>query len=278
MTINGAPKIFDLSKALIKNGDSVAVSSGSASKDNMLDFDKATRWESIGSDDVTVETITITFSEAKTFDRILLSNHNFKSYTITPVTGNFTNVIDLFSQTPVSGISESSYAIANSYYEHDSITTTGIVITATLAQIVDAEKFCFNIIPTEELGTFENFPVLRSNDFQAIANRTINRLSRITKLNPVFSATLTIRNGNSQSDIELLALMDSRNDDFIFWANGGKLTENESATPYYRFSFKPYRLGDFYQCQVIRSNLPGFLLNIYSNPINATMHITESVR
>ena len=65
MTINGAPKIFEPSMALIKNGDSVVVNSGDASKDNMLDFDKATRYESIGSDDTTPEPFTITFDSAR---------------------------------------------------------------------------------------------------------------------------------------------------------------------------------------------------------------------
>ena len=89
MTINGSIKIFELSKALWKNGDTVAVSSGSGSANNLIDFNKATRWESIGSDDTTAETITITFDTAIEIDRLFLLNHNFKSYTITPVTSGF---------------------------------------------------------------------------------------------------------------------------------------------------------------------------------------------
>ena len=306
MTINGRPKIFDLSKALIANGDSVVCSSGTTSQNNMLDFDKATYWESIDSDDSTTETITITFNETVELDRLLIVNHNFEDYTVTPVTSGtiddsdgdpiesdsdyledeggslipFINVISLLSSTAQTGISETGYSLNNSYYEFTPIDCIGLVISISKAQelndLADQEKYCFNVIPTKEIGTFENYPVLSSNDYQVIANQTINRLGRIRKLNPVFSASLNIDVGNSQNDIELLATLDSRENDFIFWANGGKLTENESTSPYYRFSFKPYRLQDFYRCQVVASNLPSFFNNIFSNPISASIQIIET--
>jgi len=276
MTIIGTPKIFDLSKALIKNGDTVTVSSGATSKDNILDFDKFTRWESVGSDDLTTETITVTFSEPRTFDRILLTRHNFKSYSIAPATGSFTNVIGLFSQTPGLGISETDYGIGDSYYEFDSISTTGIVSTVTLAQTVDAQKYIFNLIPTSELGTFQTYPVIASNDFQALVSKTMNRRAVVNKLNPVFSASLSIELGNNQNDVDLMTLLADRNDDFILWANGGQLTENESASPFYRFSFKPYRLGDFYKCQVVSSKLPEFINNIYVNAFIANLQLIET--
>ena len=306
MTINGRPKIFDLSKALIANGDSVVCSSGTTSQNNMLDFDKATYWESIDSDDSTTETITITFNETVELDRLLIVNHNFEDYTVTPVTSGtiddsdgdpiesdsdyledeggslipFINVISLLSSTAQTGISETGYSLNNSYYEFTPIDCIGLVISISKAQelndLADQEKYCFNVIPTKEIGTFENYPVLSSNDYQVIANQTINRLGRIRKLNPVFSASLNIDVGNSQNDIELLATLDSRENDFIFWANGGNLTENESTSPYYRFSFKPYRLQDFYRCNIPASNLPSFLLNIYSNPVAASLQIIET--
>jgi hypothetical protein len=200
MTINGAPKIFELSKALISSGDSVVCSSGTSSQDNMLDFDKATYWESVGSDDSTTETITITFSESVELDRILLINHNFEDYTITPVTSGtiddsdgdpiesdyddiedeggslipFIQVTSLTSSVEAEGISETGYAYSSSYYEFKKVDCLGLVISVSKAQEVndlgDKEKYCYNVIPTKEIGTFENFPALQFKRLSSISN------------------------------------------------------------------------------------------------------------
>jgi len=301
--IDGNIKIFELSKALYKNGATASASSGASSEDNLIDFDKTTRWESVGSSDTTTETLTIIFDEPAEIDRILISNHNFKSYTIYPITDgyirdsdleliddnaggyleddggtlSFTNVLsfDNPSIEAATGISETDYSRSSSYYEFDSMFCSGITTSITAAQEVndeaDLEKYCFNVIASMEIGKFESYPELVSaSDFQAASFTTINRFGSTQKLNPVFSAALVKGMVDNQNDIDLLEFLNATTDDFIFWANGGAIDD-------YRFQSKPYRPQDFYQCQTDAGTLAKYIGNIYVNSVGFSLGLKETI-
>ena len=78
-------KIF--SENFLNQYDTIAVVSGDAMKGYLYDQKQDTQWSSSGSDDVTEESIDITFlnwqGEAgdHTFDRIIILNHNLKAIT-----------------------------------------------------------------------------------------------------------------------------------------------------------------------------------------------------
>ncbi len=312
MAINGSFKIFEPSRALIKNGDTVSASSGSVSEDNLIDGNKFTKYESIGSDDSTPVTLTITFSEPKTISRLFLLRHNFKSYTITPILDNnildsdgfdvldsdgnaiedsgdivqFNNVISLFNKTVAlnNTIVETDYSIASSYYEFNPTYCLGFLITVTEAQesvdnSVDQEKFCFQCIPTFEVndnsGSFIEFPKLRGqNDLIPISSKTVNRLNNINKLLPVFSANVELRT-TEQNDVSIVQHLKDRSDPFLFWANGGNFTEDESEIFDFRFNSKPYRLQDVYLCQTDSGDLTQYFNDIYSNMVTIPFNLKE---
>jgi len=306
MTIDGNIKVFDLSKALFKNGASVTATSGNDTADNMIDFNSLTRWQSVGSDDTTTETLVFTLDEPTTISRLLFLNHNWLEYTITPITSSFLlddlaaillddssdeleddgsileflNVISLLSSIPISGISETAYSLSSSYYEFDAVYCSGFTVNVVKAQELhdspDQEKFCFRAIPTIEVnsnsGTFEKFPVLNGvTDFNGIVTRILNSRSKVQKQTSVFVAGLNLRT-NVQNDIELLEFMRYTNDDFLFWPNGGKLTES-----FFRFNSTPYKLTDIFQMQVNNNVLTQYFGNIYSNIIDSSVGIIETI-
>jgi len=307
MTIDGNIKIFELSKALSKNGATVTASSGDSTSTNLLDFNKVTRWQSSGSDDSTTETITITFNESADITRLLILNHNWKQYQIkaiadTNILDNFTNdiqdnnsqpleddgagviefdkVISITSQVETAGISETDYSLGSSYYEFSSIYAAGLIITIDKAQELhdepDQEKYCYMIVPTIEVnnnqGTFELFPALQAlRDFQSINNRILNGLYRPEKQLEVFTATLSINFGASENDAELYEFMRYTDEDFLIWPNGGK------ADPYFRFQTRPYRFVDIYQVQAINAGMLTYFGNIYSNIQSASIVLRESI-
>ena len=173
MTIDGNIKTFELSKALLKNGATATATSGNSSAENVLDFNKITRYQSVGSDDSTTEVLVLTFPSPTDITRLLILNHNWKAYTITPITsGNiednfgedildsdsqaieddgatleFQNVISLESSTPVEAIAETDYSLSSSYYEFTTMYASGLTISISQAQELndepDQEKYAF---------------------------------------------------------------------------------------------------------------------------------------
>lgn len=307
MTIDGNIKCFELSQALFKDDATVTVTSGESSKNNLIDFNKLSRWVSSGSSDVTAETLTITFDSAKTISRILLINHNFKSYTITPITSGdildnsgaailddsgaainndggtleFNNVISLISNTPIEGISESNYSLDHSYYEFTPAFCTGITIIATAAQelddVVNQEKFCFMVIPTIEVdsnnGTFIGFPLLiGTTDFQSINDMVISGKRKIQKQDKVFQGSLIIENTPYQNDVTLIDHIRERQVDFLLWPSGGK-----QSTDFFRFNSVTFRLQDIFQVQVNAGDLGTYIGNITQNPIAMLVSLVETI-
>jgi len=81
MSFGGGIKIFKKSKSLGKDGATIVASTGDAISSNAIDRNVFTLWESVGSNDSTKETLTVTISSTA-LDRILLLNHNFKDYNV----------------------------------------------------------------------------------------------------------------------------------------------------------------------------------------------------
>ena len=76
--INGAVKFFNVNYALFKSGGVATASSNDDAVKYILDVSRYTQWESIGSNDITTETVTITLPSSKLVDRL------FEAYLIKP--------------------------------------------------------------------------------------------------------------------------------------------------------------------------------------------------
>ena len=160
--ILGGVKFFAKNKALFRDGNTASASSNDTAAKLMLDISKYTRWESLASNDLTTEAITINFSSAKTLDRLIFTEHNLKAFTITYNSGTeFTNVNNLDGDI-VGGIAETDYNLDTAYYRFDSVSVSSIVISATTAQVVDAQKYITQFIATAELGTLAGFPRIQN--------------------------------------------------------------------------------------------------------------------
>ena len=177
MSFAGGCKFFEPSKNLGADGTTIAVSSGSGSADFAIDRNQLTHWRSVGSDDSTQETLTLTLPVSTTFDRILLLDHNFKLFDIQYDSGGFTdfsNVIglDTPASSPASAISETTFADTSAYYQFDSVTTTSVRIRCTETQVVDAQKFLNQVILTTEIGTLVGFPTISAICFKKCQGST----------------------------------------------------------------------------------------------------------
>ena len=307
MTIDGNIKIFELSKALLKDGATSAASTGAASEDNIIDFSKITRWQSVGSDDTTEETVTIVFQESARLSRLLFLDFNFKSYTVTPsvvdeivdgsgsaitdegsveITDNTTQVIQFSNVTSstnsisATGIAETDFELESQYYEFNDLYCSGLVIKATKTQpsegLGDQEKYCYRCIPTIEIdsnrGTFEQFPKLtNTTDFKSINSVNLAGKNKIQKLDSTFSATLSFPLATVQNDIRIMNFIRNTNTDFILFPCGGKFSED-----YFRFEAAPYDFN-VYQMQVNAAKMAEYINNITRNAAVISVSLAETI-
>lgn len=81
------PQFFDVNK-IIKDQDSFIAFSGAGTSENVADYDRTTKWTSVGSNDTITEFIEIEFktadgsSENRTIDRVILTGCNAKLFRI----------------------------------------------------------------------------------------------------------------------------------------------------------------------------------------------------
>lgn len=273
MSLTGGISFFDRNKALFEDGSVASASSGNDGANLMLGTNKFFQWISIGSDDTTTETITITLASAQDITRIFIADHNWKQYTIkfgsTP--SDFTNVVGLDG--PLGGgISETVYAEDTAYYQFDSVNTDTIEITVTKTQVADEEKRLVLFIVTEELGTLVGFP--RNNGVNLDRNvkkvKAISGRMHVTKSYESASMSLSLKTYPLQDDIDLLDSLHDRNIPFLVWANGGVDSQ-------FRLKQRGWRLKDIYQMQTDKGTRNAYDKNVYIMGVNQSYSFTEVV-
>ena len=234
MAITGGIKFFKKSKALFIKGATAVASSNTEVAKNILNSNRFINWASFGSDDLTTETITITF-DSVIIDRLFLIDINFKEFTVKyDVTGtptNFSNVLGLDGAQSI--ISETIYNRDTAYYEFDAVTTTKIYITATKTQIIDEEKSIERLYCTEEIGTLEKFPIVSNESLNQNVNRqkVLSGNGNIQKRLENFEATLQFKNYTPiQNDYDILLNIHRRPESFLIWLSGGKFGNSFSIT------------------------------------------------
>jgi hypothetical protein len=129
ITVESGIKVFSESRALARNGASCIASTGSTAQDFILNFDKNFAWSSVGSDDSTTETLTITLPETTAITRLYLTGINWRQFKITYNSGlEFTNVTTL-DKSGLPSIFEFSGDKSTAYFEFDTVNIQTIEIT-----------------------------------------------------------------------------------------------------------------------------------------------------
>lgn len=271
--INYGTKIFNDSKSLARNGASCVASSGATAQDNILNFDKNFAWSSVGSNDSTTETLTITLPEATAITRIYLTGINWKNFNIKyNGSNNFSNVTTL-DATGGASIAETNWTKSTAYYEFDSVSVTSITITINTTQTANQQKTCNIFCATTEIGTFSNSGLFQVNptiDFNERQETNITNRVFIEKGIETFSCTLSAPYIALQADLDIIETMKNSQEDFIVWICGGGY-----GSDFARLEQKPYRLQDIYRMQVVGSSSANFYNNSYFTGIVDSLRLVE---
>lgn len=271
MAITGGIKFFEKSKCLSKDGATIVASSGDSASAYMLSMNRYFRWDSVGSDDTTTETITITFPST-TISRLCITDHNLKDFSVTYGAGAsaFANVVGIDGAT--SGIAETAFTENTAYYEFDSVTTTQLNISATKTHIVDAQKYINMIIATEEIGTLAGYPEIKAN---TSANekraKTNSGRYKTQKGYEVFEAKLESEY-TSQDDIDIFNTLFEAQEPFLIWPCGARYGVSN-----FSVDIKNWRLKDIYQVQTFSSINTDWRGGIYISSPFTRLRVTEEV-
>ena len=273
MSMTGGITFFEKSKALFRDGATVVASSNNNDAKLALSMNRVFKWVSVGSDDTTTETITITLPSSVSISRIFLGGINFKEFTVKYGGGptDFANVTGLDGALG-GGIAETAYARAAAYYEFDAVTTDTIVITATKTQVADEEKELTLAIATNEIGTFTGYPDPNNAFFDRNERdqKVLSGLSHIVKSGEIFTMKLDMDNYPNQADITLLETLFDSEDPFLVWPNGGIPTQ-------FRLTQKAWRVQDIYQMQTKGKMRSEYNRNIYISGVEKDASLVEVV-
>lgn len=251
MAITGAIKFFTQSYSLFSRGATAVASSGVAAQDYILSMRKEFRWESVGSNDATTETIVVTLPNPQTINRIFLVGHNLKDFDVTydAIPTNFTNVVGLDGPV-VGGIIETVFDKDTAYYEFDPVTTDTFTITMNTTQIPNEEKFLTIFVATEELATLNGFPEIRPTvDNNERTTEVLSGRKLVQKWFQITGYKLRYDTYSNPYDNEVFFQLYSRYKPFLVWVCGGLFDDGVQCI--YSYQQAGYRLEDLIQVQTI---------------------------
>lgn len=279
MAVTGGIKFFERSKCLASDDAEGSASSGDASVERALDRNPVSYWRSVSSNDTVTETITITFDSDKTINRLLLLDHNWKSYNVkydvSGVWTHFASVVGVNGVTQ-SNITETVYPYDSSYYEFTEVTTGAIQIEVTTTQVADAQKYINQIIATKEIGTLVGYPEIKggklsrnSREKQMLSGKYLTLKSEES-----FMVDLSFSNypRSLSADVDLIFSLYDLETPFLVWICGGR-----TGSDYFGKQLRTFRLKDVYQVQTAAEIDPDYSQNVYQNSVNFTVKLKEAV-
>jgi hypothetical protein len=249
--------------------DSVASNTGQSFVDKIRNRNNFSVWGTTGSNDAAGTTLEADFIDQKSIDTIILTGHNFETYTIEKWNGSS---YVAFSE----AISESSYASNFSAHEFSSSETTSrIRITISGTQTPDDDKFLAQLLVLEKLesGQFVAPPIIRRFELST-DKKTKSSLSGKAYLREQVGSTsydLDFRLVQNDSDLTLLEAMHFNSfNGFVFWPSGGSATQ-------FRYNRIGYRLEDLFLMKVASEWNPVWENGIYSNGMNIRSRLVEVI-
>ncbi len=268
MAVTGGIKFLYENK--IKDGSAVG-STGNASAKYALDLDVDTYWRSVGSNDTTTETLTVTF-DTQTIDRVLLLDCNFKGFTVKYLSGasyvHFSNVIGIGGVTKTN-ITETDFSENSAYYEFDSVSTGGLQISIDTTQTTNAEKYISQFIGSSEIGTFVGYPEVSkiSVDRNSRSKKTLSGRYSVQKSLETMGYSIKFKNYPTSAvynvDIDLAITLLESESPFIIYPCGGRYESKHFTT-----AIPGFRLKDAKLVQVLKGYRLKYLKNIYTNPMD----------
>ena len=217
--IGKPPRIFkknvidlDQSNVTITVVDPVATDTGEAFADAVRDRRNSSGWSTTDSTDAALTLFQVMFGDEFEIDTIFLVRNNFKDYEIEWFDGSVWN-----SLVTVTNNTENT-----TFHEFPKITAEGIRVRINATIILDDDKFLSQLIPTEKLGDFNQFPlVVHEKSLNRKRLKMISGKSKIIQNSGSVEISVSHNNQIDDNDLNLVEIMFNSFSGFLFWASGG---------------------------------------------------------
>lgn len=277
MPITGGVKFFGKNLVLEEDGGSIVASSGDIVSAYAIDKNPVTFWESVGSDDATTETLTLTFDEVE-IDRLILQNHNWKDFNVQYWTGaawaHFASVVGLDGAK--ANITETAFAQDTAYYEFTQVTTTKLRIQVLKTQDADDQKYISQVIACVELGTLQGWPAIRGVKHSRNERRKEMLSGKVLVQKGIdsFACKIDFQNypASYAADLNLAMDLFDREDPFLVWLCGGAYGSTK-----FKYTHRGFRLRDVYLMQVSKDVPVDYMGGGYLNPASLELNLEEHV-
>ena len=281
MPVTGGIKFFDQSKADSRTGAFIGgASSGLPAAPFIIDRNKYTRWLSVGSNDTIMEFVIVEFPEQRTVSRLFLLDLNFKWLEILWWDG--------FAWVPFSGVTAlngqslvvaryTNYTETSSYFEISPVTTDQIMIRAKETHIANQQKYLNSFVATNELGTFQGFPVIRdaTKDKKLRKSILLNGRAFVVKSLEVMRFSIDFKNYPAPTpysdDLDLVYDLFDRDDNFLIWLCGGR-----NGDPYFKYQLRGFRIEDLIEVQVTNIFKDSYKNNFYNGTVKLKLILEEA--
>lgn len=244
--------------------DDVATSSGQEIVNLLRNRDDDSGWSTTGSNDLGNTTIEINLVDTREFDRIMLLNHNFKSFTLqywddlNEVWVDFSTVVNPTDNTATSN-----------YYEFTKVFSSKVKLIILGTMTPNDDKFMRQFIIAEAVGQFEVQPQIQPVvDRDRQSTKYLSGKTYVAKNAGGFMVDLKMKTVSNENDLALCEKLFDSYDGFLVSLSGGTLTQYETV----RYG---YRLQDVFLMMPINEYEPEWNDGRYFNGMPMNLRLAE---
>lgn len=246
--------------------DSVASNNGQDFVDLMRNRNNDSGWITTGSTDAANTQIDVDMSSARAIDRIIIVEHNLKSFTIQYWDG--ASFVDFST-----AINETTNDESTSEFIFDEVETDQIRIIISATQEVDDQKIIRQLLICKSIGQLEGFPQVRRPTY-SLEKSTTKMLSgkfNISRQRGNFSCQLSVASYSIESDLDIL-------ESIYFSINGVLVWINANDDEQFKRPHISFRKQDIFLMAPRDEWQPEHYKNCYSLGMKFSMNLVEVIR
>lgn len=221
-------------------------------------------WLTTGSVDADNTEFEIDLANSFNIDRMILVDHNFKSYKIEQYdfdSGLWTSIFDTTNDVNTT----SEIVLSEFYGQRFKITIRG-------TKVADSDKRLNRVLITKKLGQFRYWPKIDNPvvDQGRSVRKTLSGKSSVLRTVGAFRCSLKISNWKNADDLALIEALYRQVQGFEVWFSAGDETQ-------FYYTAEGYRSRDIYLMGFSNDWSPSFKNGIYSAGMEVDLNLIEVV-